>query len=61
MRTNLLISTMFAALAMLSSCGDDDGDNNDPELLAPKVKAVLPADGATEEAQYSKVYVLYER
>ena len=52
---------MFAALAMLSSCGDDDGDNNDPELLAPKVKAVFPADGAKDVAQDSKVYVLYDR
>lgn len=52
---------MFAALAMLSSCGNDDGDNNDPELLAPKVKAVFPADGATDVAQDSKVYVLYDR
>ena len=52
---------MFAALAMLSSCGDDDGDNNDPELLAPKVKAVFPADGAKDVAQDSKVYVLYNK
>lgn len=61
MRTNLLIYTTFAALAMLSSCGDDESCSNDPEVYAPRLKAVFPADGATNVTKDSKVYVLYDR
>jgi len=52
---------MFAALAMLSSCGDDESCSDDPEVYAPRLKAVFPADGATNVTKDSKVYVLYDR
>lgn len=52
---------MLASLAMLSSCGDDDSCSNDPEVLAPRVKEVFPADGAKDVLSDSKVYVLYDR
>ena len=60
MRTNILIPYLFAA-ATIVACGDDDSCSNDPEIYAPRVKSVFPTDGATEVAQDSKVYVLYDR